>query len=50
MYCNDSLAEFASSDQLLETAYVLVYDKVNEELSQLVGPFLFGKRRLFNKY
>ena len=38
--CNDSLVESASSDQLLDTAYVLVYDKVNEELPQFVGPFL----------
>ena len=44
-YCNDSLVESASSDQLLETAYVLSYDKFHEELSQFVGPFLSGKRR-----
>ena len=32
--------EIRPSDNLLETAYTLVYDKVNEELPQFVGSFL----------
>ena len=38
--CNDSLKEIRPSDDLLETAYRLVYAKVNEELPQFVAPFL----------
>ena len=38
--CNDSLIEIRPSDDLLETAYILVYDKVNEEIPHFVAPFL----------
>ena len=38
--CNDSIIETASSDALLETAYILVYVKVTQDLPQFVGPFL----------
>ena len=38
--CNDFLIEIRPSNDLLETAYILVYATVNRELPQFVGPLL----------
>ena len=38
--CNDFLVEIRPSNDLLETAYILVYAKVNGELPQFVGLLL----------